>query len=572
MKSKKSNSLTHRKVKENFQATIVLLLLAVVLANSIFLYFRLDLTSDKVFSISTVSRDLARGVEETVYIDYFLSPKLKTATDEPQQVLDLLNEYGARSNGKVVVVEEDASDPANINLLDEFGLQAQQIQVVERDQTSLAVVYSGIVISYKDKTKVLPFVLDPQTIEYQISSKLKELISDDSRTVGILSGEEQLSPQSLQGLTQILSDYEVVSLNAGQAIGEHIDALLVFGSRLIDNDTAYFIDQFIMEGKGVLLGIDRARVDIQDPNLRTEAQDTVLSSLAESYGIIVKDQIVQDVLNRLFPNRRGNLRVLAPYPMWVAVSNNYIDASHPITSSFSGLDLYWTSPLEFSAEAEPYITRLIQTSPEAWLTNPEPQAEGEEDQAGDENGLSTGQSYEVTGTFNVLPDQVPIFSPRTEENASQSVVVATYQGPLTSAVESKNIFIPEITVPQTEAEATSQTETEETYNASTENARLVVVGSFSFSYLYNVTQAVYNLDFIASAVDWLSNDEDLLSIRSKTLRNVQLNRIEDVEARALASGIVKWLNTIVVPIVVLTISFIVLFFRKRKTQKGVNHD
>jgi len=476
-----------------------------------------------------------------VYIDYYISPKLKTATPDAQQMIDILQEYQSRSNGGVTFSVKDPSKPEHAGAVEKFGLQAQQIQVLEKSETTFATVYSGIVLSYQSETRTIPFFLQPAVLEYQITSKIQEMITNDTRVVGVLVLDDfYKNEQTLGGLTQTLkADYEVRTIEKGTAIDEDVDSLFIIGAKDVDNDTAYYIDQFLMQGKGVYFAADKVRVDV-NMGLFGTSQNTLIHDMLASYGITIEDTLVLDSYNKLIPVNGGNgIQMLQNYPMWVTVLPKNVDKENPITARFGGLDLFWTSPLTVAEDKKDYVTTLISSSEESWTKGYEKTPGAEEEPK--------------VKLFKLQPDQMQFVIDKTEENTKSYAMTSAFFGPVTSAVEEGIITKPDGVVD---------------YVSEGESSRFIVTGSSLFaSYLYRYTNADYNMTFLSNASDWLGSDEKLLQIKSRIVKDMRLNKIQDpAKASALAFVVQLW-NIVLLPIIVIAIAVVILLFRRRISSK-----
>jgi ABC-type uncharacterized transport system involved in gliding motility auxiliary subunit len=96
----------------------------------------------------------------------------------------------------------------------------------------------------------------------------------------------------------------------------------------------------------------------------------------------------------------------------------------------------------------------------------------------------------------------------------------------------------------------------------TARGRLVVVGSLDFATDRFVRTAPENLAFTLNAVDWLAQDEELISIRSKDRRPPPLL----FESPALREG-VKYANVVGLPLLVGVLGVIRLLRRRRRTRE-----
>ena len=333
------------------QVIAVLVVLDIILAFLVSgrFFFRVDLSRNGIYTLSAATKSMVADLPEPLSITYYVSDTLRSRSLFPSQIEDLLNEYATWSRGRVSVSSVDPSktrQPVNVEAL---GVSARQMQVVDRDQVNLATVYSGIVIQYLDRVAALPFVSDLATLEYDLSSQIRALVANRARTIGVLLGDSRRSlGQDYRYLQQELGfQFKVREVQRGAEIPADVGVLFVIGTRDMNDQSAFAVDQFIMRGGKVLFGVDPVDVDLASGlAARVNSNTAVEDSLAE-YGARVRPEILLDTLNRRisFSVQQGRYMVV-PYPEWVAASSRNADSSHPITARFGGLDVYWAAPVE----------------------------------------------------------------------------------------------------------------------------------------------------------------------------------------------------------------------------------
>ncbi|HKK65467.1 MAG TPA: GldG family protein, partial [Clostridia bacterium] len=132
---------------------ISLLLLTLVVAvflllNSQRYFARIDLTEDKLYSISEVSKRMMNELPGQVSITYYVSEKLGSVSQTPQLIEDLLDEYATYGGGNIKIAVVDPDKAGLSEEFQELGIQPRQIQVVEENEQTYAKVFSGISLRY----------------------------------------------------------------------------------------------------------------------------------------------------------------------------------------------------------------------------------------------------------------------------------------------------------------------------------------------------------------------------------------------------------------------------------------
>ncbi len=85
------------------------------------------------------------------------------------------------------------------------------------------------------------------------------------------------------------------------------------------------------------------------------------------------------------------------------------------------------------------------------------------------------------------------------------------------------------------------------------------------SNLLEFTEADYNLSFLTNTAEWLSNSEDLLSIKTRLARDVRLNRIQEPSRRLAAVLVTEIVNVAVIPLAVIAFGIVRLLLRRKKS-------
>ena len=170
--------LTKRKI----QITILLVFAILILVNllSTKLFFRLDFTEDKRYSLSDATENILENLNEPVTVTAYFSEDLPPDISKVRQDFrDLLVEYSNKS-GSMVVYE--FVNP-NENQEDEMkaqqnGIQPLMINVRERDQLKQQRAYLGAIVQLGEKKEVIPFIQPGAAMEYALSTSIKKLSVD----------------------------------------------------------------------------------------------------------------------------------------------------------------------------------------------------------------------------------------------------------------------------------------------------------------------------------------------------------------------------------------------------------
>lgn len=115
---------------------------------------RVDLTEEGVFSISPVTKNLLRSLDEDVVVYGYFSKRThpKLAPLVPQ-IVDLLDEYRAVSRGRVAVeiIDPGEDEEAAQEAADRFGVRSTPFQLASKYETGIVNAYFALVVRYGDQ-------------------------------------------------------------------------------------------------------------------------------------------------------------------------------------------------------------------------------------------------------------------------------------------------------------------------------------------------------------------------------------------------------------------------------------
>ena len=522
------------------QTTVISILILAVICLSLLvsrrLWFRLDLTRGKVYTISKVSRNLHFDIPDKISITYYISDKLKAIHPMPGEIEDLLKEYVSYSRGKIQLTVIDPTKSNIANIIEQMGIMPQQIQTLEQDQASVMTVYTGIIIEYLNNIDVLPVVFSLETLEYDITSRIRSLVSGSSRRIGVIAGDNPYRWNEEYQFLQSAYDqagYYLRLINPGQDIPDTIVALLVLGGvEELDELTLYRIDRYIRMGGKALFTVNTVRVNSGGDLSGRVLSDRGLLDMLSLYGVTVLPEIVMDrsalVMQYQTRTPSGALQYrIARYPQWIRILGENGNPSHPVSANFSGLDLYWANPLELHAPAGVTAETLFTTTKEAW------------------------SMYEP---FYTNPDIPYLFERDAADTMGTKIIGASLTGifPSRFAGMPKPETFDETELPDMPEEASP--------------ARIIVIGETNFATsVMTVTGGQGNLDFLVQAGGWLANDDDIIGIRSRQASSGRLDKIIDREKRATAMQFALLINVYVMPLLVVVAG---VFFALRRRAKA----
>ena len=148
-------------------------------------FFRVDLTKNKIYSLSSVSKTVVSTLSEPLTLKVFFSKNIPAPYNNIEQYLrDLLEEYSINSKHYFNYTFYNLSDDekgigekteGNKQLAQSYGIEPIQIQSVEKDEMKFIKAYMGLVIIHGDLVERMPMITKTQGLEYKLTTRIKKM-------------------------------------------------------------------------------------------------------------------------------------------------------------------------------------------------------------------------------------------------------------------------------------------------------------------------------------------------------------------------------------------------------------
>jgi ABC-2 type transport system permease protein len=164
---------------------IYLVIIVLINVAGMTLFFRMDLTSNRIYSISEASKKVVSTLSEPLTIDVFFTKNLPAPYNNTERYLhDLLEEYAIHANKYFnyrfydVNPESEGINPLaqeNQKLARNYGIHPVQIQAFEEDEVKFKKAYMGLVLIHGDMIERIPTITSINGLEYKLTTTIQKL-------------------------------------------------------------------------------------------------------------------------------------------------------------------------------------------------------------------------------------------------------------------------------------------------------------------------------------------------------------------------------------------------------------
>tara|TARA_R110000782_G_scaffold237188_1_gene323668 strand:- start:430109 stop:431848 length:1740 start_codon:yes stop_codon:yes gene_type:complete len=561
-------------------------ILVIVLINfsASLLFERFDLTSEKRYSLSNASKELVKNLDDIVYVKVYLEGDFPAAykkmRDETREMLD---EFRAYSNDNLDYEFINPAESGDEKITKEIyqqlfkqGLQPTDLNEKTTDGFSNKLIWPGAIFFYKGKeipVQLLKSKLGSNPVnminssieglEYEIANAIYNLTTELKPKIAFIDGHGELNKYEVASLSTSLAEFysidriklngELYSLTERTmkdstqefVVRPKYDAIIIAKPthRFTEKDK-FIIDQYIMYGGKVVWMIDPVFASMD--SLRTSdvtmaiPQDLNLDDQLFTYGVRVNANLIQDLQSAPIPivtGMVGNQPKTELYP-WYFFPLLTPANSHPIVNNLNAVKGEFTSSIDTINKAG--ITKI---------------------------GLLKSSQYTKVSS---APTRVSLSFLRFEPDQSQfnkghQVAAALLEGSFESVFKNR--------VPPQILEAN-----EIAFREKSKSNKMVVIADGDIAKnavnprtneymalgLDRYTKQQYgNADFMLNVMNYMCNDNGLMSVRTKKFK------IRLLDHTVIKDERVTWqiFNTVLPVGIMLLFGIAHFFYRKRKYTK-----
>ena len=265
-----NNILNYCAKRINILIPLLILILINIICN--YYFFRIDLTSEKKYSISKDTKELTKKIDDIIYFKVFLHGNLPPQYQKLANEFEyMLNELKAQSN----YIEFEFIDPSSmqnkeyqLNLQKELyskGIIPIPHRNYENNKMEETWIFPGFTANYKTKEISISLISEIlsnnsdevikksiENLEFLLMSTMKKLTTKKQK-IGLISGHGEALKEEISSFKRnIENHYQLIEL---EPINGKLNALDQLDCIIVNNPIQFFsekdkfiIDQFIING------------------------------------------------------------------------------------------------------------------------------------------------------------------------------------------------------------------------------------------------------------------------------------------------------------------------------------
>lgn len=571
-------------INENSGISIILGLIFIFFLNWISsnIYLRIDLTSDKRFTLSTATKKTLKALKEPVIFNVYLKGEdlpasFKRLQRETKEMLEEFQAYNSKIHFRFI----NPSSGTNFRqknkvyqFLSNQGLNPTNLQVKTKEGLQQKIIFPGILVSSKNKTIPIHLLnneigIPPElvlnhsveNIEYKLTKALYTLTLKKKPMVAFLKGQKEISGAYIADFKKsLLKDFRVININiskqpenkllrkdkiSGKIVPTVKTLIIAKPTKTFNEQDKFALDQYIMYGGKILWLIDPVLASM-DSIKNSDATVSIdmnlgIQELLFHYGVRLNKDLILDLNATSIPVKTGEVEgrsqiSLLPWYYFPLISS---ESKNPIVKNINSIQLQFASSIDTLPVKDVKKTILLKTSPYV-ATEKVPgiislSILGKKPKPGFFREPAKNVAVLLQGHFSsdfnnrIIPQNIDVFPFKKTSNYTKMIIVSD-----------GDIIRNQLQIPGKEP---------------------LPLGYDQY------TRITYgNKQFLLNAIEYLSQNSNLITLRARILRLRMLDKVK------LNKQLLQWqLINVVTPVIILIIIQLSLSFIRKKRYHNKNH-
>lgn len=568
------NKVKKNKKRRNRSIITLLISLFILIAVNIIGslgFFRIDLTQEKRYTLSDNTTELLKQLDDIVYFQVLLEGELPASYQKLRNsIKETLDDFRAYNKSNIQYEFIDPAEGKDKQVLNDYyneltsmGLEPVIDYEVSGTGQAEKIIWPCAIVNYKSRQAVINFVNSSQqmdkevlinqsleSLEFNLIDAIRRLTIKQKPNVGFIEGHGEADDMQTDDISRSLQDYYNISR---VAIHHQLNALNEFTTIIIagpdsafDEKDKFVIDQFIMKGGKVLWLVDGTKTNMDSLKASSEtvaiANELNLDDMLFKYGVRINPNLLMDMNSCPIPVKTGQVgnQPKFDYFNWYFFPSVSKPNGHPIVKNLNAIRFEFVSSIDTVYAKEIKKTILLSTSEYTRMLNSPAIISLRVLQEEPSKRLFNMQNIPVAvlleGKFNsVFANRIPPEIADNPEIDFKSTGEPTRMIVVSDGDIIKNQF-------------------------QSKNGQFYTY-PLGYDRFTGITYG--NKDFILNCLNYLTDESDLLSIRSRELKIRLLDKTKIAENKFM----IQFTNVVYPVLSIIAFGLILVFLRRRRINK-----
>ncbi len=436
---------------------------AIIISNQLFGGWRIDLTENKLYTLSDGTKHILEKLEEPINLYFYYS-------DKASEDIPSIRSYANRVREMLIEFRRAADGNIKLNVIDPLPFSEDEDRAAQFDLQGIRIaaspdpIYMGLAgTDSVDNEEIISFFQpdNEQFLEYDIAKLVSTLANPQRKVVGLISGAPMsgnFDPQTRQMdppwviYQQAQQLFEIRSLGADlDSVDDDVGMLWIVQPKNLSSATLYAIDQFILQGGTAMIFVDPlAEADPapppqgMPPGMPSQGQGSELATLFDAWGLEFSTTDVVADAQLALPVSVGPGGRPVRHPGLLGLTEAELNSDDVITADLNTINVGMAGRLSVAEGGAATIEPLLSTSRASGLMAASRFSFLPDPSRLFDDFVRSGEAYVIAARVSgQLPSAFPDGTPATDVSSDDEMQEEDVDAPahLAQSIESVNLVV-----------------------------------------------------------------------------------------------------------------------------------
>ncbi|KIO47074.1 MULTISPECIES: GldG family protein [Porphyromonadaceae] len=344
-----------------YHPAYLIVLLIIVNIVAYFTFVRIDMTSNKKYSLSQVSKSFIKKTDKDITIDLYISQDISQEKKKVEKEFkNLLKEYKSLSNKGFTINTINPDNEEKKHAALDAGIEYIPQEI---NEIFTQTVFFGATIRIGDRRTTIPYLSSHMSMEYEMTRILKEACDTLKPRIGFLRGHNEIPLSNISHVINELSSMghiDFIYIDQFTNLNDYKVICIVGPEEKFLPQQIRRLEEYLEQGGRLYIALNHAVGQIGHNQNTGFINQVGIEEMLENFGLKIEYDFIVDRSCGTITIKQNQFRHITIFP-YIPIIRNF--SKHIITKGLNAIVLQFASSIKNVKTTHPYVfTSLAKSS------------------------------------------------------------------------------------------------------------------------------------------------------------------------------------------------------------------
>lgn len=327
-----------------YHPAYLIVLLIIVNIVAYFTFVRIDMTSNKKYSLSQVSKSFIKKTDKDITIDLYISQDISQEKKKVEKEFkNLLKEYKSLSNKGFTINTINPDNEEKKHAALDAGIEYIPQEI---NEIFTQTVFFGATIRIGDRRTTIPYLSSHMSMEYEMTRILKEACDTLKPRIGFLRGHNEIPLSNISHVINELSSMghiDFIYIDQFTNLNDYKVICIVGPEEKFLPQQIRRLEEYLEQGGRLYIALNHAVGQIGHNQNTGFINQVGIEEMLENFGLKIEYDFIVDRSCGTITIKQNQFRHITIFP-YIPIIRNF--SKHIITKGLNAIVLQFASSIK----------------------------------------------------------------------------------------------------------------------------------------------------------------------------------------------------------------------------------